>query len=114
MQTPEGAMTRDEQPQRNNMSEDTTTTTATPPTPNRVGDAEDTMIGDKDEASAAVTKENIQYGWRFWAIFPALCVTTLLAAVETTVTSTALPTITQDLNAGELYVWFVNAYLLTR
>lgn len=54
------------------------------------------------------------YNWRFWAIFLALSVTSLLAAVESTVTSTALPVISANLQAGELYIWFVNAYFLTR
>ncbi len=27
--------------------------------------------------------------------------------------STALPSITKELNAGEIYVWFVNGYFLT-
>ncbi|KAL1616300.1 hypothetical protein SLS56_011464 [Neofusicoccum ribis] len=53
------------------------------------------------------------YSWRFWAIFLALSITSLLAAVESTVTSTALPVISGALDAGELYVWFVNAYFLT-
>ncbi len=53
-------------------------------------------------------------GWRFWAVFIPMCVATLLAAVESTVTSTALPTIVADLNSGDLYVWIMNGYLLTR
>ncbi|KAH8178515.1 major facilitator superfamily protein [Sarocladium implicatum] len=52
-------------------------------------------------------------GWRFWAIFLTLMLVSLLAAVESTVTSTALPSIVADLDAGSLYVWFVNAYFLT-
>jgi hypothetical protein len=52
-------------------------------------------------------------GWRFWAIFPPLCLTVLLSALESTVVSTALPSITADLQAGHLYVWFVNGYFLT-
>ncbi|KAI4862252.1 MFS general substrate transporter [Hypoxylon rubiginosum] len=52
-------------------------------------------------------------GWRFWAIFLALAITSLLAAVESTVTSTAMPLIAAALDAGELYVWFVNAYTLS-
>jgi hypothetical protein len=53
-------------------------------------------------------------GWRFWAVFPAICVTTMLTAVESTVVSTALPFIVHELDAGDLYVWFVNVYFLTR
>lgn len=53
-------------------------------------------------------------GWRFWAIYLSLCVSILLAAVESTVTSTALPSISDELHAGKDYVWFVNSYFLTR
>ncbi|KAI2701364.1 hypothetical protein CBS147332_7966 [Penicillium roqueforti] len=52
-------------------------------------------------------------GWRFWAIYLSLCVSILLAAVESTVTSTALPSISDELHAGKDYVWFVNSYFLT-
>ncbi|KXJ85211.1 major facilitator superfamily domain-containing protein [Microdochium bolleyi] len=52
-------------------------------------------------------------GWRFWVIFPTLMLVSLLVAVESTVTSTALPFIVHELDAGELYVWFANAYFLT-
>jgi len=53
-------------------------------------------------------------GWRFWLIFLPLCISTLLAALESTVTSTALPTIVRDLNTGDNYAWILNGYLLTR
>lgn len=52
-------------------------------------------------------------GWRFWAIFPPLVIATLLMALESTVTATALPKITEELESGENYVWFMNGYLLT-
>ncbi|KAI0811423.1 MFS general substrate transporter [Xylaria sp. FL0064] len=52
-------------------------------------------------------------GRRFRAVFSAVCFTTLLAAIKYTVTSTALPFISHVLNAGDLYIWFVNAYFLT-
>jgi MFS family permease len=52
-------------------------------------------------------------GWRFWAIFATLMLVSFLPAVESTVTSTALPAIVHELDAGSLYVWFVNAYFLT-
>ncbi|KAL4995182.1 major facilitator superfamily domain-containing protein [Aspergillus recurvatus] len=51
--------------------------------------------------------------WRFWAVFPALCVTTFLAALDTSILSTAMPTIALDLRAGELYMWIANAYILS-
>ncbi|RAH75887.1 putative MFS transporter [Aspergillus japonicus CBS 114.51] len=39
--------------------------------------------------------------WLFWALFPALCMTTFLAALETSILSTALPTIVLDFHASE-------------
>lgn len=53
------------------------------------------------------------YTWRFWAIIASLCFTGLLVAVEGTVTSTALPSIINDLEGGKLYVWVANGYFLT-
>ncbi|OJJ68389.1 hypothetical protein ASPBRDRAFT_32988 [Aspergillus brasiliensis CBS 101740] len=59
------------------------------------------------------TKLNFNHDFRFWLVFVALCVTSLLAALEGTVTSTALPTIVADLHIGDNYPWVSNAYFLT-
>lgn len=50
---------------------------------------------------------------RFWAVFPGLCLTTILTAIESTILATALPTIASDLHASTLSVWGINAYTLT-
>jgi hypothetical protein len=50
--------------------------------------------------------------WRFWAILVALAFTGLLSALEGTITSTALPSIVEDLGGGDLYIWAVNGYFL--
>lgn len=52
-------------------------------------------------------------GWRFWAVFPPICLATLLIALESTVTTASLPKIASDLDAGDNYVWIMNGYLLT-
>lgn len=52
-------------------------------------------------------------GWKFWMIFPPLCIATMLMALESTVTSTSLPVIAEALGSGDNYVWFLNGYLLT-
>ncbi|KAI1358277.1 MFS general substrate transporter [Xylaria arbuscula] len=46
-------------------------------------------------------------------VFSAVYFTTLLAAIESIVTSTALPFISHAVNAGDLYIRFSNAYFLT-
>ncbi|RAK75207.1 MDR family MFS transporter [Aspergillus fijiensis CBS 313.89] len=58
-------------------------------------------------------KLSFNHDLRFWLVFAALCVTSLLAALEGTVTSTALPTIVADLQIGDNYPWVSNAYFLT-
>ncbi|KAF7520304.1 hypothetical protein G7054_g12805 [Neopestalotiopsis clavispora] len=68
------------------------------------------VTADQDNATVVTSTKK---GWRFWAIFPTLMLVSLLVAVESTVTSTALPFIVHELDAGDLYVWFVNAYFLT-
>ncbi|KAL1966323.1 hypothetical protein VTN77DRAFT_4676 [Rasamsonia byssochlamydoides] len=68
----------------------------------------------KIESRDPLKKETENHrGWRFWAIFAALCVTALLSSVEATVVSTALSTIVQDLKIGDSYPWVVNSFLLT-
>jgi hypothetical protein len=54
------------------------------------------------------------YGWRFWLIVVSLCFTSLLTAIESTITATTLPSIARVLDSRELYVWFVNAIFLSR
>lgn len=50
---------------------------------------------------------------RFFAIIVALSFTGLLTALEATITSTALPTIINDLGGTHLYIWVINVYFLT-
>jgi MFS family permease len=52
-------------------------------------------------------------GSRFWLVFLALSLTTFLAALDTSIISTALPTIAADLNSELLYVWIIDSYLVT-
>ena len=55
-----------------------------------------------------------KYGFRFWMVILALCVTQLLNAFEGTVTSTALPTIVEQLGGGNEFIWASSGYFLTR
>lgn len=53
-------------------------------------------------------------GWRFWAIFISLSVSAFLSTLEGAIVSTALPSISRAVNAGENYIWMVNVFFLTR
>ncbi|KAJ5272657.1 hypothetical protein N7478_007782 [Penicillium angulare] len=54
------------------------------------------------------------YGWRFWAIFPGLCIGGMLSALDSTILSTVLPTISKELNSEEMYVWAINGYFVSQ
>ncbi|KUJ12567.1 major facilitator superfamily protein [Mollisia scopiformis] len=66
-----------------------------------------------EEAQPSTSRTAPRHGWRFWAIFPGLCVTSILCALDSTILSTVLPTITSDLHSSSEYVWIINAYTLT-
>ncbi|KAH8689031.1 putative multidrug resistance protein fnx1 [Talaromyces proteolyticus] len=52
-------------------------------------------------------------GWRFWAIMTSMAVASLLAGLDATAVSTAMPSIIADLGASQGYMWIANSYLLT-
>lgn len=54
-----------------------------------------------------------RHSLRFWLVFAALCMTSLLGGLDTTVTSTALATISSDIGGQEQYVWFANVSTVT-
>lgn len=74
-----------------------------------IRDDEPSQEQDAKPASSPQQKK----GWSFWVIFFALAMTGLLTALETTITSTALPVITHDLHGDHLYIWVINAYILS-
>lgn len=51
-------------------------------------------------------------GLHFWVLLVGIVLCQFLAALDSYVLSTALPTITSELNSGPLYIWIINAYLL--
>jgi MFS family permease len=51
--------------------------------------------------------------WRFWAIIASLMITGLMSALEGTIITSALPTITEALGGGNAYIWVPNAFLLS-
>ncbi|KAL2845042.1 major facilitator superfamily protein [Aspergillus pseudoustus] len=72
----------------------------------------------QDEPTHSDPSESVQpapqgRGIWFWLIMAALTVSGLLAALEATIVSTALPSISNDLGGGEKYYWVILAYFLT-
>jgi len=59
-----------------------------------------------------VEAEKSTKGAAFWLTYMAIVVSTFLSALDLTAVSTALPTITEDLNGRDKYVWVGSAYAL--
>jgi hypothetical protein len=54
------------------------------------------------------------YPLSFWLAFLGLCCTGLVSALDGSIVATALPSIIEDLQGGDNYVWVANVYFLTR
>ncbi|TCD60225.1 hypothetical protein EIP91_010533 [Steccherinum ochraceum] len=75
-----------------------------------------TTVGDTDrvvvDSAARVQNPPFKPGSDFWLSYIAIVVATLLSALDLTAVSTALPTITADLNGADKFVWIGSAYSL--
>ena len=71
------------------------------------------MHQDTDSPRFAVDSTHTRRTWRFWAIIVSLMVTGLVSALEGTIITSALPTITEALGGGNAYIWVPNAFLLS-
>ncbi|ATZ53973.1 hypothetical protein BCIN_10g00020 [Botrytis cinerea B05.10] len=59
------------------------------------------------------TSEAQSRGWNFWAIMTSMAVLSLLAGLDATAVSTAMPSIIKDFGTSQGFAWIANAYLLT-
>ncbi|MCJ1477281.1 hypothetical protein MMC13_005952 [Lambiella insularis] len=73
------------------------------------------LASNSQPASAQISAdlEKPPRGLSFWAIVSALCITSILTALENTVVTTSLPVIVQELSIGDNYVWITNVFFLT-
>ncbi|KAI1134398.1 major facilitator superfamily-domain-containing protein [Hypoxylon sp. FL0543] len=71
------------------------------------------ILEDGHDLKTPTAKSTASHGWRFWAVFISLSISAFLSALEGAVVSTALPSISRAINAGEDYIWIVNVFFLT-
>ncbi|KAH7376170.1 major facilitator superfamily domain-containing protein [Plectosphaerella cucumerina] len=65
-----------------------------------------------NDQSASVDGPPKKKGLHFWVLLVSIALCQFLAALDSSVLSTALPTVAAELNSGPLYLWIVNTYLL--
>lgn len=82
------------------------------PLPRPLFDNDNSFLLGSKESLSSTKSESPPKDFSFWMILLAVCMTTLLVAIDLSIVSTALPSIAEDLKAGELYVWVANAYVL--
>ncbi|KAK6954941.1 hypothetical protein Daesc_002570 [Daldinia eschscholtzii] len=73
----------------------------------------DESNGHPKEDTHVMFDEGAKRSFRFWAIMGSLTITGLMSSLEGTITTSALPIITQALGGGNLYIWVPNAFFLS-
>lgn len=61
----------------------------------------------------APNSTNKSRGWKFWAVFMSVAFTQMLMTLGSNITSTALPTIVDELGTSDQFVWIINAFSLS-
>ncbi|KAK9415790.1 putative General substrate transporter [Seiridium unicorne] len=75
-------------------------------------DADTAAASSDQDKPAEEPPAKTTHSFRFWAIVAALSFTALCSAIEGTIITSALPTITRDLGGGSSFIWVPNAYFL--
>ena len=65
----------------------------------------------KDSVTLDETLQESQHRWQVLVIVIVLCLLSFISAVDATIVTTSLPTITEDIGGGKQYVWVVNSFL---
>ena len=53
-----------------------------------------------------------KHSWRFWLVFISMCVVSFSSALDSTIITTALPTVTNSIGGQAQYVWIANSFVL--
>ena len=71
---------------------------------------EETAVMPQPQTTDGPPPKGTKKGSAFWLTFLAIIVCTFVSALDLTAISTALPTITDDLQGGDKFVWVGAAY----
>ncbi|KAI0107210.1 MFS general substrate transporter [Nemania sp. FL0031] len=87
------------------------------------GPHEQVPLGDEPSSSSALDTNQsepsgdddtgAQHTLAFWLVFVSLCLASFLSALDVTVLTTALPTVTREIGGEDKYVWIANTYVIT-
>lgn len=66
----------------------------------------------EDDGQVKTEAPSVDHSWRFWCTFVALCLISFVSAIDATIITTALPTITREIGGEEQYVWIAGSFVL--
>lgn len=79
------------------------------PSPGYSGDdQQESSVGEAPDTTQAERK----HSWRFWMVFLSMCLVSFASALDSTIITTALPTITNAIGGEVRYVWIANSFVL--
>lgn len=79
-------------------------------TPEKSLDATSAIVNEVALPAVAESPQDTPKTLRFWGIFAALCCLSFLAALDSSIITTALPTITKAIRGETEYVWIANSF----
>ncbi|CAD6569097.1 MAG: hypothetical protein ASARMPREDX12_002199 [Alectoria sarmentosa] len=53
-----------------------------------------------------------KHSWRFWLVFLSMCLISFASALDSTIITTALPTITREIGGQQQYAWIANSFVV--
>jgi MFS family permease len=88
-------------------------TAVTNPTTSRKSGEKPEAVEEKAMIDHDQTQEQRKqkHSWGFWLVFAALCLVSFISAIDSTIVTVALPTITREIGGEKDYVWMANVFL---
>lgn len=72
---------------------------------------QDEVRPENDGKAPAEEQSTFKRSWRVWCIFLVLCLLSFISAVDATIVTTSLPTITREIGGAEQYVWIASSFV---
>jgi hypothetical protein len=69
------------------------------------------LNSEMDRDLTSVLPGPVHRSWRFWGAFVGLCLLSFISALDVSIVTTALPTITKDIGGENDYVWIANSFV---
>lgn len=66
----------------------------------------------KPEAKTEESPPKTKHSWQFWLVFASMCVVSFSSALDSTIITTALPTVNNQIGGQGQYVWIANSFVL--